>query len=430
MPMSNESATVMGLGRYGGGAGAARHLVSLGYDVLVTDMSPQSELAEAIDSISDLIDAGSVELRLGKHNVSDFTTCDLVVVNPAVRLPWENRFVRAAQAADVRLTTEIGLLLDAIPAECKIIGITGSAGKSTTSAMIHAGHIAADRPTIIGGNIGGSMLEHLDKIAPETTIVLELSSAMLWWLAQPGCIKQNQLFDAAVITNISPNHIDWHGDQAHYAQSKLGIADLLKPGGTLIAHPDIAIQFEPSLPIKVCDSLPSLNTPGMHNRINSSTALMACQALGAEIDRAAAGIAAFAGLPHRLELVRTHNSIRWFNDSKSTTPEATQLALAALQPSRVHLIVGGSDKGIDLKPIADLSQSAASLLCIGITGKNIAELAKVEHLGTLEAAVAAAHAIAKPGEAVVLSPGCASFDQFKNFEHRGNTFRKLVHSLA
>ncbi len=428
--MPDARATVMGLGRYGGGAGATRHIVGLGYDVLVTDMSPEAELTEAIDSILDLIDSGSVELRLGEHNVSDFTTSDLVVVNPAVRTPWENRFVRAAQAAGVRLTTEIGLLIDALPDTCTAIGVTGSAGKSTTSAMIHAGLLASGHDAILGGNIGGSMLGNANQIAPNATVVLELSSAMLWWLAQPGCTQRTHPLDAAVITNIAPNHIDWHGDLAHYTKSKLGITSLLKPAGTLIAHPDIATNYEHTLPIKVCDSLPQLNTPGKHNRINASVALIACQRLGADPGMAASGIAGFAGLPHRLELVRTHNNIRWYNDSKSTTPEAARLALEALRPDRVHLIVGGSDKGVDLQPIADLAKSSASLLCIGMTGETIAKLAGVRHQGTLESAVAEAHQNAKPGDAVVLSPGCASFDQFKNFEHRGDTFRQLVHSLT
>ncbi|PHQ79919.1 MAG: hypothetical protein COB69_06980 [Phycisphaera sp.] len=267
------------------------------------------------------------------------------------------------------------------------------------------------------------------EIKPDTTIVLELSSAMLWWLNQPGCTQRTHPLNTAIITNISPNHIDWHGSHAHYTQSKLGITKLLKPNSTLIAHPDIATDHPQTLRIKVCDSLPRLSTPGVHNRINASTALIACQELGAHQGEAAAGIAAFGGLPHRLELIRTHNTIRWYNDSKSTTPDATRLALEALAPSNVHLIVGGSDKGIDLQPIADLAEPAASLLCIGQTGETIAKLAGVEHLGTLEAAVAAAHNAAQPGDAVVLSPGCASFDQFQNFEHRGESFRKLVHSL-
>ena len=408
----------MGLGRYGGGAGAARHLVNLGYDVIITDMSPESELTEAIESIADLIAAGCIELHLGEHNVSDFTTSELVIVNPAVRTPWENRFIRAAQAARVRLTTEIGLLLEALPAESRIIGITGSAGKSTTSAMIHAGLTAGGADSILGGNIGGSLLEQLDQIKPTTTIVLELSSAMLWWLDQPGCTQRKHPLDTALITNISPNHIDWHGSESHYTQSKLNIAKLLKPDKQLIAA-DTART----------DGLPELATPGTHNRTNAATAFLVCQELGADPTLALQGIAQFPGLPHRLELIRTLNTVRWYNDSKSTTPDASRLALEALAPSNTHLIVGGSDKGIDLQLIANLARPAASLLCIGQTGETIAKLAGVEHLKTLEAAVAKAHKAAKPGDAVVLSPGCASFDQFQNFEHRGESFRKLVHSL-
>lgn len=426
----SERATVMGLGRYGGGAGAARYLVNQGYDVTLTDLASADELSTAIESIRDLVDEGSVELRLGEHNVSDFTTCDLLVANPAVKQPWENRFIRSATAGGVRTTTEIGLLVDALPTSCTIIGVTGSAGKSTTSAMLHAGLVSAGHSAILGGNIGGSLLGSLASIKGDSTIVLELSSAMLWWLAQPGVIERDAFLDAAIITNLAPNHVDWHGSDAHYRNSKLGITTLLKSGAPLLAGRDIETEYAPRHTIELDTDLPELRTPGAHNRVNASAALQACQLLGADRDNAARGIAAFAGLPHRLEFVREVEGVRWYNDSKSTTGDATRLALEALAPSPVHLIVGGSDKGVDLQPIADLANRCASLACIGQTGRTIARLAGLEHLDTIERAVESLCTTAKPGDAVVLSPGCASFDQFRNFEHRGERFKELVHSLA
>ncbi|GAB5496141.1 MAG: UDP-N-acetylmuramoyl-L-alanine--D-glutamate ligase [Phycisphaerales bacterium] len=426
----SERATIMGLGRYGGGAGAARYLVNKGYDVTVTDQASKDELAGAVDSLQDLVDEGSVRLHLGEHNVSDFTTCSLLVANPAVRMPWENRFIRSAQAAGVRITTEIGLAIDAIPQSCQVVGVTGSAGKSTTSAMLHAGLARAGRNAILGGNIGGSLLGSVDSIQPNSTIVLELSSAMLWWLAQPGTIERKPFLDAAVITNISPNHIDWHGSEEHYRQSKLGIASLLKSDAPLLTGIGAEPTHTPSHSIRLIETLLDLRTPGTHNRLNASAALKACELLGCDLDKAAQGIAAFAGLPHRLEFLREIRGVRWYNDSKSTTAEASSLAIDALAPTPVHLIVGGSDKGVDLTPIADLAQRAASLVCIGQTGATIAELARAEYPGTIEKAVEELDKRAKPGEAVVLSPGCASFDQFRNFEHRGDRFKELVHSLA
>src|SRR6185295_17272156 len=135
--LAGKRVTVMGLGRFGGGAGVTRWLVSQGARVLVTDLEKTAELKTPLDGLRGLIDKGEVTLRLSEHNVSDFTTCDLVVVNPAVPRPWENRFVRAAQAAKIPVTTEICLLAERLPDRSRVIGVTGSAGKSTTSAMIH-----------------------------------------------------------------------------------------------------------------------------------------------------------------------------------------------------------------------------------------------------------------------------------------------------
>ncbi len=423
--MDERRATVMGLGSFGGGAGAARYLAELGYDVLLTDMAPAEKLEGSLHTIRDLIDAGAVTLRLGEHNVSDFTTCGVVVVNPAVKQPWENRFVRAAQAAGVRVTTEIGLAIDVLPESCVLAGVTGSAGKSTTSAMTHAGLISAGMDAVLGGNIGGSLLG--SKVDAGSVVVLELSSAMLWWLAQPGCTQRERFLDVALITNIAPNHVDWHGSLEHYAASKLGIAGMLRAAGVLYVGPGAACQG--ARPIPLAADLTELSTPGAHNRMNASAALAVCEALGAERSSAMRGIAQFAGLPHRLELVRKLRGVSWYNDSKSTTPDATRLALEALAPARVHLIVGGSDKGVDLKPIADLGERGATLYCIGQTGETIAKLAGLVPIGTLSEAVRIASERAGPSDAVVLSPGCASFDQFRSFEDRGDQFRDLVHSL-
>lgn len=425
------SAVILGLGTFGGGLGAARHLVRQGHDVLITDLRSKEELAKPLAELRPELDAGSITLRLGEHNVSDVTTCELLVVNPAIKKPWENRFVRAAHAAGVRTTTEIALALDALPESCTRVGVTGSAGKSTTAAMIHAGLIAAGRTAHLGGNIGGSLLDRMADITRDEAVVVELSSAQLWWLDQPSSLETDRWFDAAVVTNLAENHLDWHGDFDHYAHSKHVLTKRLDHNAWAVLgegvsdFPTHAKRAGPAPD----DAFPKLAVPAAHNRINASLALAACEAVCADTERAAHGIAHFPGLPHRLQFIREHKGVRYINDSKSTTPDATRLAVAAFDAAHVHLIVGGSDKGADLSPIAELGTSVRSLLCIGATGNTIAAIAGVEPMRTLEHAVAAANARAEPGDTVLLSPGCASFDQFASFEDRGNRFGELVHSL-
>ncbi len=221
--------TVMGLGRFGGGVGVTRWLVERGASVLVTDMAPAEKLAEPLGDIDDLVRRGVVRTRLGEHNVSDFTDTDLVIANVAVPKPWENRFLRAAQAARVPVTTEIRLTIDRLPSRERTIAITGSAGKSTTSAMIHHALRTLGLPTAFGGNIGGSLLPEIERggITRETRVVLELSSAMLHWLGDWSP-------RVAVFTNFSPNHLDWHGTLEHYRASKMRILRAQRPGDAAV----------------------------------------------------------------------------------------------------------------------------------------------------------------------------------------------------
>src|SRR6185503_4415750 len=166
LDLSSKRVTVMGLGRFGGGVGVTRWLAGQGCDVLLTDLASQEELADQVIKVRDHVESGVVTLRLGGHNVADFTTADFVVANPAVPKPWENRFLRAAEAAAVPVTTEIRLLVERLPDRRRAIGVTGSAGKSTTCAVI--AHRIRGRGAVVhfGGNIGGSLLESLPRIGP------------------------------------------------------------------------------------------------------------------------------------------------------------------------------------------------------------------------------------------------------------------------
>lgn len=433
--------TVMGLGRFGGGVGVTRWLVERGATVLVTDMAPAEKLAEPLSDIDDLVRRGVVRTRLGEHNVSDFTDTDAVIANVAVPKPWENRFLRAAQAARVPVTTEIRLTIDRLPARERTIAITGSAGKSTTSAMIHHALRALGLPTAFGGNIGGSLLPEIERgtITRDTRVVLELSSAMLHWLGDWSP-------RVAVFTNFSPNHLDWHGTLEHYRASKVRILRAQRPGDAAVLGPTLSLTPEDEpLPAGVMrTTVPSgagvrgLWLPGEHNALNAAVACEAVAALEPGLSRAEveAAIRTFRGLPHRLELVLEHAGRRYFNDSKSTTPESTLLAVRSFDDAaRVHLIVGGYDKGSDLGPVAMLAPSLGGLYTIGKTGPTIAARAReaggfVLEAGDVASAVRAAAARMGAGDLLLLSPACASWDQFPNYEARGELFAKACRALA
>jgi len=417
-----QRAVVMGLGRFGGGAGAARWLAEQGADVLVTDLAGADQLASGLDAIADLVRSGTVTLRLGEHNVSDFTDADLVIANPGVPRPWENRFLRAAAAAGACVTTEIGLLVHRLPARTRTIGVTGTAGKSTTVSMVAHVLRAAGHPVHLGGNIGGSLLSELGRITPDAWVVLELSSAQLHWIA--GWSPH-----VAIVTNVASNHVDWHGTQMHYEASKrrivasqqAGDAALLGPGAEGWALPEGVERLRPA-----STSGLHLRIPGDHNVDNAAMAIGACERAGVDPGFARRALADFPGLPHRLQVVAEHDGVRFVNDSKSTTPEAAALAIHAFDPARVRLIAGGYDKRIDLSPLADAARACASVHPIGATAPDLAAATGATPCDTLDAAFAAATALACEGDVILLSPGCASWDQFANYEERGRRFEELT----
>lgn len=437
--LANLNVTVMGLGQFGGGVGVTRWLVEQGADVLLTDKAPADKLTQSLNQLKDLSE-GSVTYRLGEHNVSDFTTCDLLVVNPAVN-PATNRFTRAARAAGVDITSEIQLLIEHLPNPKNIIGITGTAGKSTTTAMLgHALSLAMPDKIHIGGNIGGSLLQRLGHIREDHYVILELSSFML-----DGLREKNWSPAIAIVTNFSDNHLDWHGSLEDYQRAKQTLLDFQQPGDHAILGTDVATWPVQSGVEKHIINIPDDDVtltplPGRHNQHNAAFALAVAALLRIDRDVMRQHLATFAGLPHRLQLVVEHEDVRFFNDSKCTTPDATMLALQAFATERdkqrvgVHLICGGFDKKSDLTP---MSQAAANvcqaIYTIGTTGPSIAQAAQdadgdadVVACGDLDTAVKAALMRVCRGDVVLLSPGCASWDQFDNYEQRGEAFVEAV----
>ncbi|MBI5865814.1 MAG: UDP-N-acetylmuramoyl-L-alanine--D-glutamate ligase [Planctomycetes bacterium] len=446
---------VMGLGRFEGGVGVTRWLAEQGASVVVTDREPAEKLAASVEQVRSL---PNVTLRLGGHVESDFTAADLVVVNPAV--PPNSPYLKAAIAAGVPFTTEINLFVSRCPAA--IVGITGSVGKSTTTAMI--GHVLEhalpNRRTYVGGNLGKSLLDRLPEIGSGDIVVLELSS---FQLERTPLVRWSP--HVAVLTNITPNHLDWHGGFAAYAAAKLNIVRFQDPSrDRIIIHdtPDLREKFDhlfgdlsglwrygikdrtavarrQSTAAVDCDderqSWPDtrLDLPGAHNLENAAAALTVAHVLGVAPDAAKAALAGFPGLPHRLQRVAVRDGVTYYNDSKSTTPEAAVTAMHAIDAPLI-MILGGYDKGSDLSPAARLAAKRAKFAaCLGKTGPTIAETiqregGRAELFDTFEAAVAACRREARAGDVVLLSPACASWGMFEDYRQRGEAFTRLVNA--
>jgi len=437
--LAAKKVVVMGLGRFGGGVGVTRYLIDQGADPLVTDLLPADQLKNSLAQLDGL----PIEYRLGEHNVSDFTTADLIVVNPAID-PHNNRYLRAAMAGGIPLTSEIRLFTTALTLRNhrRTIAVTGTSGKSTVTAMI--GHLLknalGDSRVHVGGNLGGSLLASLGKIKPDHPVVLELSSFML-----EGLDEDHWSAHIAAVTNFSPNHLDRHPTLHAYKSAKLAILKHQVAGDIAILGPGVADWPTAQGVLRHTTQPPRHNLvplPGLHNQLNAMMAIDVARKVVGDHANLTDTLAGFSGLPHRLQLVCEHNGIRYFNDSKATTPQAAQLAISSLTSDvdtpdvrrNVHAILGGYDKAIDLTPLAQYAaQHCDAIYTLGTTGDRIATAAQdaglavqIHRCETLDRAVQWASQRATPGQTVLLSPGCASWDQFENYEQRGSAFVEAI----
>ena len=449
-----QRVTVAGLGRFGGGVAAARWLAERGAVVTVTDRASAESLAASVAALDGL----PIKLRLGGHDERDFTSADLVVASPAI--PPHNPFLRAATSAGVAITTEIRLFVERCPTR-QIVGVTGTKGKSTTTALLgrmlaaHAKQPASAKNewhdtakvgddgkavppappgVFVGGNLGGSLLDRLPEMTAESIVVLELSSFMLHHL---GAVHWSP--HVAVVTMIGTDHVEWHGSVEAYHAAKQNIVRFQaerdfavvsasdkasRAFGKLTPGTVIPYGKRANLPEKIAPLL-----PGKHNRLNERAAFAAAKLFGVYPDEALAACEDFPGLPHRLQLVLEAGGVRWYDDSIATVPAAAVAALEAFDAGTVWQVVGGSDKGLDLTPMVDaLRARARGVLCVGALGPSIASRVgpKAVECGTVAEAVSTAKRLAAEGDVVLLSPGCASYDQFANFQERGEAFARLA----
>lgn len=463
--LSGQRVLVAGLGRFGGGRGAARFLVRQGATVTVTDLKG----AEAFGPVPAELAAEGVDLRLGEDGVDALRTADWIVASPAV--PWDAPVLRCAGEWQVPVETEISLLARVLP--CEWLGISGTNGKSTTTTLAHAMLTACERRCWLGGNLGGSLLGDVEQMRSDDVAVLELSSFQLEHLGEMGVGP-----GVAVLTSVSADHLDRHGSLEAYHLAK---EDLLCAARVAVLHRgdpvsvQIARRFSGEIrwfgsesnPMERCtevhyslmdghavqigpegqrrsEALSDMRLIGRHNQENLLAAAAAAVEFGAPFEDAIRAGCRVEPLRQRLQLLRVVDGVRFVDDSVSTSPQAVAAALSSFDGG-IHLLVGGYDKGLDLGPmLEEIFQRGARCYLYGRSRERVDQalqstlqqrdpsLRRRDRMSCWEmhediaAAFAAAVRHAVPGDVVLLSPGFASYDQFSDFTQRGELYRSLV----
>jgi UDP-N-acetylmuramoylalanine--D-glutamate ligase len=455
----DKTVLVMGLGRFGGGIDATKFAYSAGAKVIVTDLASAEQLSESLSQLHNLT---GIEFHLGLHDPADFEQADIIIANPAV--PSNNKYLQIARQAGRFVTSQISIFFKLCPA--KIIGITGANGKSTTTALTaHLLKNTSTKTVWLSGNIGNQpLLTILDQINRDDLVVLELSSFQIEQLAE---IQKAP--DIALLTNLTPNHLDRYGTFENYCAAKENIfkhqkLDDNNPAVSIFNAEDeiaaewfekyekdasrICIKFSTdyvSNELRNCYSL-----PGQANLSNLAAAMTIAKYFGTDDNQIKCCLPEFKALPHRLELIEEIRGVRWYNDSKATTPEGAITALDAFdQP--IIIIAGGYDKDIPFDELGEkIAEKSKAAILIGNTALKIdkaiqnAQMSlreaqrrsnlqptntEIKLIDSLAEAVRLANQLAETGDIVLLSPACASYDMFENYEQRGHEFTKLVKSI-
>jgi UDP-N-acetylmuramoylalanine--D-glutamate ligase len=445
--LKGKRVLVVGLAR----TGVAVSLFSAGHGAIVTatDEKPESDLGDTAARLR----AAGVKLELGAHNPRTFLDQDLIVLSPGV--PAKIPALESARARGIPVWSEIELAWRFLRG--RLIGVTGSNGKTTTASLI--AHIlkTSGIHTLVGGNIGVPLLALVETSTNSSITVAEISSFQLETIAEFRP-------DIGVLLNLTPDHLDRHATFDEYAGAKMRMfenqldrdaavlnADDAEVARRVPAHAQVywfsrqkrvasgaflhdgQIVFREDgsdIPLARRDEVP---LRGEHNVENALAACAAAYLAGADPAAIAAGVKTFRGVEHRLEFVAEIGGVSFYNDSKATNVDASLKAIEAF-PGRLIVILGGKDKGAPYAPLREpLRQRARLAILIGVAAAKIeSELAEAVPLalaGTLERAVEIAMESAQPGDTVLLAPACSSFDQFENYEHRGRAFKELVARL-
>jgi UDP-N-acetylmuramoylalanine--D-glutamate ligase len=445
--LKSKRVLVVGLGK--SGLAAALFLGRRGALVTVSDMRSAEALASEIPA---LLEQG-IMVETGGHGMLTFRHQDLIVVSPGVSL--DTPALAQARSFGTPVIGELELAARFI--QGSLLAITGSNGKTTTTALTGAILKAGGLPTLVGGNIGVPLISLIDEATPDTWSVLEVSSFQL---------ETTEKFHPriAVILNITPDHLDRHGTFENYALAKERIFAVQDMNDAVVLNADnpraaaaaarakskvywfstghevshgawvrdgrVVFRAHEGAAVDDIMALEGIRLKGAHNVENVLAAACAARLAGVPADVVREAIENFESVEHRLEYVATVKGVQFYNDSKATNVDATAKAVEAF-PGGIHLILGGKDKGSDYTSLNELlKERVRAVYTIGSAAAKIESqlrgVVQLRSCETLKAAVAAAANEARAGEVVLLAPACSSFDQFENYEHRGREFKKLV----
>jgi len=410
---------VVGLGR--SGVALARFLRDRGDAVVVCDSKPADRLSDQLAPLPK-----GVETVLGGYDEGVLRGADEVYASPGV--PWDAPLLRAARLKGLQVGSEIDLFFRHCPAP--IVGITGTNGKTTTTALAGAVLAQGDRPVLFGGNIGDTVLDRLSEISPRHWVVLELSSFQLEAAERP---KPR----IGAVLNLTPDHLDRHHSFEGYVAAKARLVRFQDPfddavlNGLDPACRAMAEQTRARVTWFDREPDPPVGVPGAHNLMNARAAAAIGRLAGIPLDKVHAATAAFRGVEHRLELVGEWEGVSWYNDSKATNPDAAIVGLGSFTGRPVVLIAGGHGGGFELAEwLASIRANARGVVLIGDSAetleRELAGMPNVVRARDLGHAVELAAGLAEPGGVVLLSPGYKSFDWFSSFEDRGRRFKDSV----
>jgi UDP-N-acetylmuramoylalanine--D-glutamate ligase len=475
---SGRKVAIIGAARQG--LALARYLIAHGAQVVITDRQPLEALAEARQSLAGLEASGRLKWVAGGHPLELLDGVDLLC--PSGGAPLTLHIVEEAVRRGIRLSNDSQIFLEAAP--CRVIGITGSAGKTTTTTLVGRMGIAAVEPpdkAWVGGNIGTPLISFVDEMQPGDLAVMELSSFQLEIMDRSPQV--------AAILNVTPNHLDRHGTMEAYTAAKAHILQHQTPedvavlgrddpgawslrdqvqgrllsfgfselgedaAGAYLYGEGIYVRAAPGdQDVRVVNTS-DIRLRGMHNWLNAMAACTIAAAAGLPVSAMQEGIQDFSGVPHRLELVGRWGGAEWYNDSIATAPERAMAAVRAFPEEPLVLLAGGRDKNLPWEEfaalilrrvdhlvvfgeaagiiLAALEKAGGRPLADFLQGKTYRDgsLPTVTRRETLKEAVSAAADLVQPGDIVLLSPGGTSFDEFKDFEERGKCFAQWVREL-